>query len=282
MKVRKAAVLLGLVLLPAMARAEGGAESRLETRFFHFRSSVEGAGTVDLSGMEIRWALLDPRGSFRLVLPALSVRGPAGLVSLGPSFASLRKNPPPTGGSGSGPPTGVAMEDLLDPVGMNGAGETDVRQYGLGDTRLQLRRQVGKDAGWGRLFLDGGVKLPTADERDGLGTGETDLWSGVAWKYEGWVVNLEAFVEWVRLGDPSEYILRDGPGAGFFVEFPGGRGDFGVGFEAAQAALEGDPVRIQAVVDGHRRTKTVEWGIAAAAGLTESAPDLGVSIALRF
>jgi len=282
MRVRRAVVLLGLILVPAMARAEGKAESRLETRFFHYRSSVEGAGTVDLSGMEIRWALFDPRGSFRLVIPALSMKGPAGMVSLGPSFANLRKTPVPTDGSGPPPDTGPSAEDLLDPVVLNAAGEEDVRQYGLGDTRLQLRRQVGKDAGWGRLFLDGGVKLPTADESDGFGTGETDFWSGVAWRYEGWVVNLEAFVEWVYLGDPLGVTLQDGPGGGFFLEFPGGRGDFGVGMEVARAALEGDPVRVQAVVDGRRRGKTVEWGIAATGGLTDSAPDLGISLGLRF
>ena len=282
MKVRKAAALLGLVLLPTMARAEGKAESHLETRFFHLRSSVEGAGTVDLSGMEIRWALLDPRGSFRLVLPALSVTGPASVVSLGPTFANLRKAPEEPDGSGPPTETGPSAEDLSEPVVLTAAKETDVRQYGLGDARLQLRRQVGRDAGWGRFFLDGGVKLPTADEKNGLGTGETDLWTGVAWTYEGWVVNLEAFVEWVRLGDPWGITLQDGPGAGFFLEFPGGRGDFGVGMEAARAALEGDPARIQAVVDGHRRGKSVEWGIAVTAGLTESAPDLGISFALRF
>ncbi len=283
MKVWKGVVLLGLVLFPAVARAEGKAESCLETRFFHLRSSVDGAGTIDLSGMEIRWALFDPRGSFRLVLPALSVKGPPGLVSLGPTFANVRKNSSTTDGETGPPPSsGPETEDLLDPVSMNAGGQADERQYGLGDTRLQLRRQVGRDAGWGRLFIDGGTKLPTADEEDGLGTGEVDFWTGMGWKYEGWVVNLEAFVEWVRLGDPEEYTLQDGPGAGFFVEFPGGRGSFGVGLQAAKAPLEGDPARIQAVVDGHRSGRTVEWGMSASAGLSESAPDFGASLVLRF
>ena len=281
-KVRKAVVLLGLVLLPALARAEGKADSYLEARLFHFRSSVEGAGTADLSGMEIRWALLDPRGSFRVVLPALSMMGPASVVSLGPAFAPIRKGPGTTGGSGSGPATRTAGAGVMDPIALPAMEEEEVRQYGLGDARLQLRRQVGNDAGWGRFFLDGGVKLPTADETIGLGTGETDLWTGVAWKYEGWVVNLDAYLEWILLGDPSGVTLQDGPGAGFFVEFPGGRGGFGLGVEAARAALEGDPARVQAVVDGRRHGKRVEWGVAATGGLTESAPDFGISLALRY
>ncbi len=283
MKARRMAVLLGLVLLPVIARAEGKAESHLETRFFHYRSSVEGVGTVDLSGMELQWALIDPRGSFRLVLPALTVSGPASLVSLGPTFANLRKSPEPAEGSGPPTDTGSSMEALPeDPVVVTMGEEADAREYGLGDARLQLRRQVGEGGFWGRVYLDGGVKFPTADETIGLGTGEVDLWTGMAWKYEGWVVNLEAFVEWIRLGDPEGYVLEDGPGGGFFLEFPGGRGDFGLGIEAARGVVEGDPARIQAVVDGRRRGNRVEWGMAATAGLTESAPDLGVTFALRF
>jgi len=277
-----AAALLVLVLFPPLAQAEGKADSYLEARLFHLHSSVEGVGDSDLSGMEIRWALLDPRGSFRLVLPALTMSGPASMVTVGHSFAAVRNGTGGQGGSGPGPAIRSAGEGVMGPVALPAMEEEDVRQYGLGDARLQLKRQVGSDAGWGRLFVEGGVKLPTADEEIGLGTGETDLWTGVGWSYEGWVINLDAYLEWVHLGDPSGVTLQDGPGAGFFVEFPGGRGGFGVGVEAGRAALEGDPARVQAVVDGHRRGKRVEWGVAATGGLTESAPDFGISLALRY
>jgi hypothetical protein len=234
--------------------------------------------------MEIQWALLDPRGSFRLVVPALALTGPASLVSLGPAFGAYRKGTTSGSGGGTSSPGGQGPGPGAPTSAGHAAAVADneVRQAGLGDARLQLRRQVGRDAGWGRIFLDGGAKLPTADAQKGLGTGEPDFWGGLAWKYEGWVANIEAYLEWVNLGDPPGLPLQDGPGAGCFVEFPGGRGGFGVGLVAAQAAVEGDSARVQAVVDGYRRGGTIEWGLAASGGLTASAPDLGLSLSLRY
>ncbi len=280
----RAAVWLMVVLLPSPALAEGKVKSGLETRFFHLRSSVEGAGTADLTGLEFRWALLDPRGSFRVAIPALGLTGPASMISLGPAFASFRGGAGSVAGDGAG--AGPTGRDAGNGTMSGGAPalfpDRETAQYGLGDVRLLLRRQVGPDSGSGRIFLDGGAKLPTADEEQGLGSGEADFWAGVAWRYEGWVANLEATLEWIRLGDPPGLTLQDGPGAGFFVEFPGGRGGLGGGIDAARGPLPGDPARIQAVVEGHRRQTRFEWELAVLGGLTESAPDFGLSVSFRF
>jgi len=148
---------------------------------------------------------------------------------------------------------------------------------------LQVIRRIGQDARWNRFSIGGGVKLPTADVDEGLGSGEADYWAGIAWRREGWSIDLSAHLDYVRLGDPEWETLQDGPAAGFGVEWPLDRRGFYVGAEAGHPVLEGDPVRLSAIGGlwgslGRSRA----WSAGISAGLTESAPDLGFSVTLRL
>jgi hypothetical protein len=83
--------------------------------------------------------------------------------------------------------------------GMSDAGWTG----GLGDLQLALYRQLG--GGGVSLFrFDAGleVKLPTADEEEGLGTGEADYRLGLTGDYRFWSSTLFGGVGWNYLGDP--------------------------------------------------------------------------------
>ena len=254
----------------------------LETGVFYLRDSAEGEEPVDLSGLELRWRLSRPRGMLKLSVPALSLSA-SGMAYLGPTLGTYRRGQDPAGDPG---PAGSASRGLAEGFAGTPAGPGDPagadRQFGMGDARVQMEEQVGRDAEWGRVFLQGGIKLPTADENRGLGTGEADAWAGATWRYEGWTTNLEAYVEWIRLGDPPGVVLQDGPAGGIFVEWPGGHVGLGVGVQAAREVFEGEPPRVQAVLEAYRGKREGSWSVTATGGLTQSAPDAALSLAFRF
>jgi hypothetical protein len=104
----------------------------------------------------------------------------------------------------------------------------------------------------------------------------------VAWKRAGWTVDTEAWLEWIRLGDLEGVEFQDGPAAGVHLDWRRDHGGFGGGLTAGRAALAGDPTRISALVGGWGMGRSVGWSADATVGLTDSAPDLGVTVTLRF
>jgi hypothetical protein len=108
-------------------------------------------------------------------------------------------------GGGSGPTDGASQQNDVISVGAG-----DGREAGLGDVRLAVARRV---AGGGiKLFRTDAVlelKVPTADEDAGLGTGEPDARVGVTGEYRFWSATGFGGVGWNRLGDPSWIELND-------------------------------------------------------------------------
>jgi hypothetical protein len=275
-----------VVLLPALAHAGDGGpiQFRTEAEAFHYRSSIDGGGTASLSGMELRLIGSGPRWSLRVALPALSLSGPAGLVVLGSGLSRLHGGPGATRSGAGGAPAAAGQGSGGGPLfGALAADASNERQSGPGDLRIALARRLGHPTGFGRIALHGGVKLPTADESQGLGTGATDLWAGLTWWREGWVVDLEGYLEWQRLGDPAGFVLLDGPAAGLMLGWPIGRGGVRGGVEAARAALPGDAARLRGLLAVHGPLPRGNgWSAEAALGLSDSVPDLGLAAAFRF
>ncbi len=277
-------VMAVLLAMPA-AGVEPEASSILEAEAFHYRSTLVGDESADLSGIELRWLRSGPRWSLSVAVPGLSASSPSGLVLLGPTFAGYRLRQGTTGAPfGAGATDGAGPAPAGSVAGVRDAAiPSDFRQSGLGDVRLQGARWIGHDSPVGRFSLRAGVKLPTADEDHGLGTGRSDLWAGVGWRRQGWATDFEAYLEWVKLGDPPGLVLKDGAAAGVLVDWPRGRGGLKAGLEVVDAGIDGDPARVRAIGEAYGTMgKRSGWGMEISAGLTDSAPDFGLAVALRF
>lgn len=181
-------------------------------------------------------------------------------------------------------PTGTIIDGPGGPI----VGDGPVRtESGLGDViaAMTLRDVWTASGGDAVLDLGGEIKLGTADEQAGLGSGETDFtlradyfafldrWTGVA--SLGYAIR----------GDPDEYELDDGlvaAAGGLFHVTAANR--LGLFLEYRQAAYfaNDDPVELT----GFYSWRTGAWrtGLSLRAGLTDSAPDwgAGLSVAATF
>lgn len=169
------------------------------------------------------------------------------------------------GGSGQGPGGSSSSTDghpRQNDVISVGAG--DSRETGLGDVRLAVARRV---AGGGiKLFRTDAVlelKVPTADEDAGLGTGELDARIGVSGEYRFWSATGFGGVGWNRLGDPSWIELDDVFDAFVGVEsnpLAGERLIVSGWLEGHEEVLEGPGSRL-AVGVGLRTTGSGRWRV---------------------
>jgi len=81
-------------------------------------------------------------------------------------------------------------------------------ESGIGDTTIDLSYLLLKERGAvPEIFLHGGLKIPTADEDKGLGTGKVDYLLGVDVSRGIGPWTLEAGVTYNILGEPDEYEL---------------------------------------------------------------------------
>jgi len=273
-------VFVALLCLPP-ARAAVGEEVRpaastgllLELEAFHVGYD-DGPSDSNVSGVEMGIGVQAPRWSFRAVVPAIQASGTADLVGLGPGagmVAGQRRGA--DSGNGAGTTAARAVSDTDGFVS-----SLDSTRRGLGDVRLSGAFRLGKETALGSWWGRVGLKAPTADAAEGLGTGEWDEWAGVSWFREGWTVDFDAYVRWVRLGDPADLELRDGLAGGAFCEWPVGRFAMGAGLEAAQDAIAGEPARtaVSSYLRGPAGFRS-SWSVEILAGLSGNAPRLGVT-----
>lgn len=302
---RSRPLLLGVALALAWGGAEAASEpfSTLEAEAFYVRWIVPDLATSEVSGVDLRWTVGTRRWWMKTSVAAVHATGPAGVLVIGPTFLGApgraEEEPAPaiTGtGSGSGGEDGAVQENAPASTATQANGQNrpflfddpivmakDREEFGIGDIRLQAAVQVGRDLPVGRFYARLGAKAPTADETLGLGTGEWDEWAGFGWFREGWTTDVEAQLEWVHLGDPQDFDFEDGVAAAVYLGWPLGRGGLRMGVESIDAGIPGEPARVRAIAGGYRETQgRVSWNFEASAGLTDSAPDLGVALALRY
>ena len=297
---RARSLVLGAVLFAAWGGAEAGSStvSTLEAEAFYVRWEVPDSSASEVSGVDLRWAVGGRRWWVKTAVAAIHATGPAGVILVGPTFIGApggqQQEPEPEMGTGTG--DGAVQEQAPAVTATSGSGQnrpfffddptmmaTDREEFGIGDVRIQAALQLGRDLSVGRFYARAGAKAPTADETLGLGTGEWDGWGGIGWMREGWTTDVEAQLEWVHLGDQRDFEFDDGVAASLYLGWPLGRGGFRMGVESIDAGIPGEPVRVRAIAGGYRETPgRVSWNFEAAAGLTESAPDLGVALALRY
>lgn len=280
---RTAIVLIGLAAgasAPAADRPSTAVVWEASTFHYGYGSSADFPQEVDVSGVEVEIALGRGRWSVRASAPVISVSAPGAVLLAGSGAGGLRRGSSaqessagPGGTSGRGPAAGSAMTDSFG----------DARETGFGDVRVKAAVRLLDAPRGGRLSARAGVKLPTANEERGLGTGRLDAWAGLGWRREGWTTGVEAFVEWRSLGDPDGIPLEDGPAGGLFLHWPIGRGELSVGTEAYTAAYAGDAAPWSAVTTAvFPAGRRAEAAFELHAGLSETAPDLGLTFGLRF
>jgi len=274
-----------IALVAVMAGASAPAADRPNTAVvweasaFHYGygSSADFPREVDVSGVEVEVAVVRGRWSVRAAAPVISVSAPGAVLLAGSGAGGFRRGGN-AGESGAGPGGTSSGRPAVASAMID-----DARETGFGDVRVKAAVRLLDAPRGGRLSARAGVKLPTASDERGLGTGHLDGWAGLGWRREGWTTGVEAFVEWRSLGDPDGIPLEDGPAGGLFLYWPIGRGELSVGTEAYTAAYAGDEAPwsavTTAVVPAGRRA---EAAFELHAGLSETAPDLGLTFGLRF
>lgn len=284
--------------------SKGGLDSMIATEAFYYHTNLDGGGDTTLSGLEVRWLVGNRDWVLSFAVPALSLSGPDEIMLVGPGIASSAPdhggssrpgtpqgtdNGSGTGKGGSGGSGGGSGGNSGTPMaaGTGGLETTTLlspaRETGLGDLRIQFSRRLGQGTGAGRFHVRGGAKVPTADESRGLGTGQLDAWAGAGWRREGWTTDIELALDWVYLGDTDRYALRDGPAGSVLLGWPIGAGGLRTGIEAARGVLPGDSARVVGVAEAYGRFgRSVGWSAEVTAGLTDTAPDLGIAATLRY
>ncbi|HYC70842.1 MAG TPA: hypothetical protein VEB66_06525 [Opitutaceae bacterium] len=116
------------------------------------------------------------RWLLRATVPWLTIRGPAAVI----------------GGTTGGPGRPDASESS-----------------GLGDTYLSVTRRFAAESGW-ETDVSGRVKLPTADDDRGLGTGEVDSYAQADVRRTFGAVTPFVSAGYRILGDNTRYQLQDG------------------------------------------------------------------------
>lgn len=181
-------------------------------------------------------------------------------------------------------PSGTIIDGPGGPIVGDGPRSTE---SGLGDitASLTVRDLWTTRGGDMALDLTGRVKLGTADEETGLGSGETDftLQADYFAFYDRWTGLLS--LAYVVRGDPDEYELEDGlvaAAGGLFRIASAGRVGLFVEYREAAYRDNDDPVELSGFVSW--RTGGWRTSLTLRAGLSDSAPDwgTGLSVATLF
>lgn len=251
-------------------------------------SSGPGEGGVDA---ETGWGLVrlgwGDRIQLRAEIPWLSLDGggartPGGLGPVSPTA------PRGNGGGGNGPSPGPGPGGGPSPLTLGAAAEgADAEPSsasGLGDLRLAASyRLAGGGAKLYRLDLGAAVKVPTADEEEGLGTGETDVRLGVSGEYRFWSLTLFGGLGYNWMGDPAGLELEDVPDVYVGLEsLPLGDRVLISGWLEGHPEIEPGTGDYAAVGVGARTLGRVRFELLAAAGLTDASEDFSIALGVSF
>ncbi len=187
------------------------------------------------------------------------------------------------GGNGQGSSPGATAPTLPAGPSSPPSAVTDWAT-GPGDLRLTLsQRLLGDGASLFRLDAEIGAKLPTADEQDGLGTGEWDYRLGAAAQYRFWSVTAFGGLGWNALGDPDWVELRDvlDVYAGVESQPLAERIIVSGWLEGNEEVVAGTGSR-SALGLGIRSTGKVRWRAQFSAGLGGSAEDFSALLGVSF
>ena len=168
------------------------------------------------------------------------------------------------------------------PVRMAGPGATAVKsaQSGLGDILLRGAYTLKLDGPRSfDLGLAGRIKLPTADKRKGLGTGELDEGAGLEFAKElspGWTLLADGY--YTIIGDPSglDYNNQVSVDLGFYRPLKKNLG-LTVLYETQNSIVDGNPdPRSVSGTLSYGTPAGIQWALGATLGISDGSPGLGL------
>ncbi|MCM2267080.1 MAG: transporter [Elusimicrobiales bacterium] len=165
--------------------------------------------------------------------------------------------------------------------GTRGTGGAGSARSGLGDVMLRggytLREEEANSYG---LALAAKLKLPTADEDEGLGTGEADIGAGLEFSKlvsPGWTLLADGY--YTLIGEPTgaEFNNQLALDTGFYRQLRGGLG-LTVLFETQTAIVDGnDDPRSLGVTLSYDPAPGTQLTAGLTLGLSDGSPDTGLS-----
>ncbi len=156
---------------------------------------------------------------------------------------------------------------------------------GLGDVVVKGRYYLTNDSGVVPAISPfAKVKFPTADENEGLGTGELDYGFGVELDKKVDLVGLFADFGYTVRGDPPGISLRNQVSYGGGVSYDFTRATTGsVSLEGRTAAARGRADPLDLFFDlAYRLTRATTLTGGVSFGLTDGSPDFGVTIGTSY
>lgn len=203
------------------------------------------------------------------------LRVEAGRLQLGVTLPYLRVDAPGNVVGGGGV---LGLPIIIDPT----RPATRDRREGIGDLRLGAAYSVAAPAVSVTLATE--VKVPTASQARGLGTGELDYSLGAEVSKTLGRVTPFAGVGYTVAGDPDGYELRNSllAHAGAALRLSDAlSGRVSYGYARSLAPLVPDEQQIATSLNA-RLSERLVVGVYGAAGLSESSPDIGAGIQLGF
>lgn len=258
-----------------------------------------------LGAQRVSWTGAAGASTGRYVLAERSTTGylssgiamEAGRLELAGSLAVVGQSTPWVTASGVGPlATGGPQHGALaDSLGTGGRRRRGGSSVALADTGSYATMGVGDALLSGRVRLsDGGgalpvtslsvhAKAPLASADDGLGTGEWDyaVAAGAAWTVGRNVLAVDG--AWWWIGDMPALTLRDVPTWSVAVGRLSASGRWSAYLSAAGAgaAVEGTDAPAQLGATLLREGEGRSIGLGVSAGLSESSPDVAVTLTWR-
>lgn len=261
---KRSAVLVSLVLAAGAAEAADGLALGLGVDY----SSGDYGSETTTKILSVPLGAKYTTGDwiFRASLPWMRVEGDANVV---PGLGPVNNLNPSGRGRGNG--NGNGGGDPIAPT----TGTTS----GIGDLRLAATYALPLQGAWG-VDLTGNVKLATADEDKGLGTGANDYGAAVdVYRSLGELTTVFGGVGYTMLGD-SDYIEVDSVfngNVGFTRKF--GNNSAGLVYDYRQPTSEDADDRSE--ITGFFSFPTSETGklqLYALTGLTNGSPDWGAGV----
>jgi len=258
------------VILPLLASAAGDLE--LTLGYDYTRGDYGQDVTTEIEYMPLTLDYYNGPWRMELTVPYIRVTGNGTVVP------------------GAGGPMVFSDFDsgVFGPGGMRGGGNSGSRtdtvtNSGLGDVMARVGYSIFPGADAGSFYeLSGRVKFGTADEDDGLGTGENDY----ALQLDG-IVGSGTVAPYFTLGylvtgDSNDFEYKDVPYGSVGLMFRrGDSGSAGIGYDYRRAAVSGSDDQQQASAYlGWVFSPRWSGTLSGLFGLTDSTPDYGASFML--
>ncbi|HED52117.1 MAG TPA: hypothetical protein ENI83_01045 [Gammaproteobacteria bacterium] len=265
---KKIPVLLTALVLAAPGAGYSGGRVEIAASYDYSSGDYGQDVTTEIEYMPVSLAYTDGPWRVELTVPYIRVTGNGTVVP----------------GSGSPLVFDNFSGGLFGSGGGSGGGSSStasVSNSGLGDVITRVGYAF-MPADGSFYELSGKVKFGTADENDGLGTGENDY----AVQFDGvlgsGVVSPYFTVGYLVTGDSGDFTYRDVPYGSLGLMFKTGEGSSaGLGYDYRRATVSGsDDQHMASAFLGWKLTPGVSASVSAIAGFTDSTPDYGASVKL--